>query len=224
MGRTILALVGGFAALAYGAAIIFPLVAPGSSSEAPPLRRNCLAIAGLTDGAPGILGSSTLTSSELLAWWEATDRGQPSRLSVGIDELIELYTSEADAEGVRADLAFAQAVLETGHFNNSDTSINNFAGIGHYDDADSGIEFPDAPTGVRAQIQLLKRYVLGNDTELAGKSVAPDAGASAVTWEELAGTWASDEAYWDSLSVVYANMLDHAGHEVRWAGDTVGCQ
>jgi len=31
--------------------------------------------------------------------------------------------------GYRGEWAFAQAILETGHFTNSDTGINNYAGI-----------------------------------------------------------------------------------------------
>jgi hypothetical protein len=58
-------------------------------------------------------------------------------------------------------------VLETGHFTNSDTAINNFAGIAHYDGAASGSAFRNPVIGVRAQIQLLKKYALGNDAPLA---------------------------------------------------------
>src|SRR5690606_14622530 len=101
---------------------------------------------------------SALTVSDLRAWWSSTGRGQPSRLGIAIDDLIALYVTEGDAEGVRGDMALAQAVLETGHFTNSDTAINNYAGIAHYDGAASGSAFRDPIIGVRAQIQLLKKY------------------------------------------------------------------
>jgi len=78
-------------------------------------------------------------------------------------------------------MAFAQAVLETGDFTNSDTAINNFAGIGHFDGTASGSPFPNPIIGVRAQIQLLKKLALGNDAPLANPDVAPGAGASAST-------------------------------------------
>ena len=82
---------------------------------------------------------------------------------VAIDDLLALYISEGAAEGVRGDMALAQAVLETGHFTNSDTSRHNYAGIAHYDGSASGTPFASPLVGVRAQIQLLKKYALGND-------------------------------------------------------------
>lgn len=108
-------------------------------------------------------------------------------------------------------MAFAQAVAETGHFTNSDTSINNFAGIAHYDHAASGSAFADPIIGVRAHIQLLKKYAAGNDAVLAHADVSPTAGAAATTWGGLAGTWATSPTYWTLLSDVYGSMLDAAG-------------
>lgn len=212
-GKVILVAAGGLATAAYGAALVLPLLSggPGTSSASPP--STCVPRVHPTDpaiGTPAILGDPTLTEAELVAWWETTDEGEPAHLGVDLDELVDLYLREARLEGVQGDLAFAQAVLETGYFSNTDTSINNFAGIGHYDDAASGIAFPDVATGVRAHIQLLKRYARGNDTQLARDEVAPEARASATTWDQLAGTWATDVTYWRSLSRLYAGMLAHA--------------
>ena len=191
--------VGGFTAL--------PILAVGIGASPP-----CGQIGEIADdGTPSILGPSALTVAELRAWWTSTGRGQPPRLGIAISDLIALYLSEGDAEGVRGDLALAQAVLETGYFTNSDTAINNFAGIAHYDGTASGSGFPDPIIGVRAQIQLLKKYALGNDASLANADVAPNAGASATTWGGLAGTWASDTNYWTSLSSVYESMRTYAG-------------
>jgi hypothetical protein len=133
-----------------------PILAIGVGGSSPP---GCGEIGEVADdGTPSILGPSALTVSDLRAWWNSTGRGQPARLGIAIEDLIALYVSEGDAEGVRGDMALAQAVLETGHFTNSDTAINNFAGIAHYDGAASGSAFADPIIGVRAQIQLLKKY------------------------------------------------------------------
>lgn len=198
---TCLITVGGFTAL--------PILAIGIGGASPP---GCLAAGEVADdGTPSIIGPSVLTVSDLRSWWASTGRGQPSRLGIDIGDLIALYLSEGEAEGVRGDLALAQAVLETGHFANSDTAINNFAGIAHYDDAASGSAFRDPVIGVRAQIQLLKKYALGNDAPLANVDVSPNAGETATTWGGLAGTWASAENYWTSLSSVYEAMRAQAG-------------
>jgi hypothetical protein len=197
---TVLTLVGGTSAL--------PILALASGGGSPP---GCAAVSEIADdGTPSILGPATLTVADLHAWWNRAGRGQPSRLAIDIDDLIAVYLGEADAEGVRGDLAFAQAVAETGHFTNSDTSSNNFAGIAHYDGTSSGQAFSDAVTGVRAHIQLLKKYAAGNDTGLAHVDVAPNTGASATTWGGLAGTWASSPTYWDLLDSIYGSMLAHA--------------
>ncbi len=162
------------------------------------------------DGTPGIVGPSTLTVADLGAWWDGTGRGQPPRLRIAVADLISLYVAEGDDEGVRGDLAFAQAVLETGYFTNRDTAINNYAGIAHYDNAASGSAFRDPIIGVRAQIQLLKKFALGNQAPLAKPDVGTRAGASATTWGGLAGTWATATNYWTALNAIYQTMLRQA--------------
>jgi hypothetical protein len=185
-----------------------PILAAAGGGASPP---GCGSLGDIADdGTPSILGPSTLTVADLRAWWQNTGKGQPSRLGIDIDDLIAIYLSEGDAEGVRGDLAFAQAVAETGYFTNTDTSINNFAGIAHYDHAASGAGFASPITGVRAQIQLLKRYAGGNDVDLAYADVSPNAGASASTWGGLAGTWASSTEYWTLLEGIFTSMLRFA--------------
>ena len=74
--------------------------------------------------------------------------------------------------------AFAQSIVETGYFGfrNSmvDPENNNFAGIGACDTCKHGFSFPDARTGVRAQMQLLRVYVdRVGDRGVAARSAAP---------------------------------------------------
>ncbi|HWL43133.1 MAG TPA: peptidoglycan DD-metalloendopeptidase family protein [Ilumatobacter sp.] len=165
----------------------------------------------VADGTPSILGPSTLTVAQLVHWWDAKRGAQPARLSVPIHDAIALYIAEATAEGVRGDLTFAQSIVETGWFTNTDTAINNFAGIGHYDGRATGYAYADARTGIRAQVQLLKKFAAGNDVELVNPSVGVKAGRHATTWGGLAGTWASATNYYDVIADVYRGMLAHAG-------------
>ena len=167
------------------------------------------------DGTPTIMGASTLTTAQIQEWWRGTGKGEPGRLTVPIDDLIAAYIAEGTAEGVRGDIAFAQAVHETGYFSSGDTSINNYAGIGHPDGAARGTAFPDAPTGVRAHIQLLKKFSGGNGVALANPDVAPGAGARASTFGQLGGTWASNRRYWPDVQSTYLRMsgLDAADSE-----------
>lgn len=197
-----------------GVVVVLPILAMGSGGLDRPT--NSCAAAGPSrsgDGSPTILGPSTLTLTELVDWWTSTDRGQPQALDLLVDDLLAMYLSEAEAEGVRGDLAIVQAVYETGWLTNGDTALNNFAGIGHYDHATSGDAFPDVATGVRAHVQLLKKYAAGNGGGLVQPDVAPDATGRASTWGELSGTWATSPDYWAGLSRIYDTILRHTGHD-----------
>lgn len=195
------------------ATLSIPFLAVGSGSSGMPACPLAPAPAGAAapDGTPTILGPSTLTVAELVAWWVTRKGTQPARLSVPIDDAIALYIAEADAEGVRGDLMLAQSIVETGWFTNTDTTINNFAGIGHYDDRASGFAYPDARSGIRAQVQLLKKFAAGNDVELVNPDLGVRAGRHAMTWGGLAGTWASATNYYDVIADVHGGMLTHAG-------------
>lgn len=188
-----------------------PILASGITDSSPNGACTPGQLTGSTDGSPSILGQSALTGEHLTAWWHETRRSQPRRLDVPVDDLIAMYLAEGHTEGVRGDIALAQAIHETGYFTSSDTSRNNFAGMAHPDGASSGRAFPDPRTGVRAHIQLLKKFATGNDVDLAHADVAPNAGASARTWSELAGTWATDPDYWTAISRIYDGMVRLAG-------------
>jgi murein DD-endopeptidase MepM/ murein hydrolase activator NlpD len=155
-----------------------------------------------------LLGPPLTTADRIVAWWGR--RGEPARLGVSVPRLVDLYYAEGTAEGVRPELALAQAVHETGHFTSSDTAINNFAGIGHPDGAGSGRRFGSPELGVRAHVQLLRAYAEGNEVEFATERVAPQAGARAATLLELTGTWATDPNYATKVATVLATMVGGA--------------
>ena len=200
----------GLATCLIGAVIGLPLLAMGAGAVDDPAD-TCLGT--LAPGSTPVERAANLTAAQLVAWWDATSRGQPPRLGLPVNDVIALYLAEADAEGVRGDVALAQAVHETGWFTSSDTARNNFAGIGHPDGRSAGDAFPDVATGVRAHVQLLKKYVAGNDTPLAHPDVAPTADARVDTWEQLTGTWATDPGYWTAISNLYQTMLADAGED-----------
>lgn len=73
----------------------------------------------------------------------------------------QIYMEECAAEGVKAEVAFCQAMNETGFLKfGGQVSITqyNFAGMGATDDGAAGASFPNVRTGVRAQVQHLKGY------------------------------------------------------------------
>ena len=75
--------------------------------------------------------------------------------------LPEIYLSEGAKEGIRGDLAFAQALHETNFFKFGGDVLpqqNNFAGLGTTGNGVRGHSFATPQLGVRAQIQHLKAY------------------------------------------------------------------
>lgn len=170
----------------------------------------------MADGSLSIAGPNTLTQIQIRRWWGT--RGN-ARINGTIDQLIAAYLSEGHDQGIRGDVAFAQAVKETGYFTNSDTARNNYAGIGHYNNAPAGFDFADVEMGVRAQIQLLAKIVHGNNFLLTYANVAPRwAGPSATTWSGLDGHWAvPGVGYGNSVVSLWTSM---AGGTVPVSGTT----
>ena len=89
--------------------------------------------------------------------------------------MVPLYLSEGEAEGVRGDIAFAQSCLETGNFGFSSSAVtleqNNFCGMGVTSNGKKGNSFDSPQMGIRAQVQHLKAYA--STKELAHPKVDP---------------------------------------------------
>ena len=140
-------------------------------------------------GETPIMGTSVATPDQLNALLLAGNSQAKDYLN-----LAEIYLEEGEKEGVRGDGAFCQSLIETGYFRfggDVQPGQHNYAGIG----ATGGIpgnSFPDARTGVRAQIQHLKAYA--STEPLAQKCVDPRYRyvykGCAPTFEQLAGKWA----------------------------------
>ncbi|QZY53745.1 glucosaminidase domain-containing protein [Crassaminicella profunda] len=79
------------------------------------------------------------------------------------DEMVTYYLQEGEIEGIRGDIAFAQALLETGFFKFGGLVLpeqNNYAGLGATNTTKKGraASFVSPQIGVRAHIQHLKGY------------------------------------------------------------------
>lgn len=120
----------------------------------------------IADGQYPIMGESAVTVEDMVEYYQSSGETYPSEeLSEGgadsIETFCQMYYDEAEAEGVRAEVAFAQTMKETGFLQyGGDASIEqfNFAGLGTTGNGVPGNSFPDVRTGIRAQIQHLKAY------------------------------------------------------------------
>lgn len=162
-----------------------------------------------------IMGATCRTAEEMEALYtqSATFPSYYEARGVDLETFVEMYIEEAEAEGVRAEVAFSQMLIETGYLQYGgqvDISQFNFAGIGATDGgaggADFATEYGDNATGIRmgirAQIQHLKAYAstedLNNDCvdprfSLVTRNKAPKIGDLGN------GNWASDTAYASKL-------------------------
>lgn len=166
-----------------------------------------------------ILGPTRMSAEGLVTSYEAV--GHEPRLTVPLTELAQIFVEEGERYGVRADIAWAQSIVETGWFRypaNGQVRVadNNFAGIGAYDGGVRGFQYPDARAGVRAQIQLLAQYADGDALDSFPDEPLVKAPAfvrgSVSTWREMGnGKWASSTRYSESVLRIYAEMVEEAG-------------
>ena len=185
-----------------------PLPAPGPAPSAP-----------APSGTVAVMGPARLTGAQLAAWFlgRSPQPGGAYGATVPLAVLAQLYVEEGAAEGVAGDIAFVQGILETGWYRFGGSvpgSMNNFAGIGATDTNPAPANFPDARTGVRAQIQHLRAYgdpgasvcavpPLHNpcvDPRFA--LVAPK--GKAPTWNRMGnGNWATSPTYAANILRLY---------------------
>jgi hypothetical protein len=173
-----------------------------------------------TSASSPILGPSRLAPNQLAAF--VLMRGYKPRITVPIEELATYYIEEGNRYGIRGDVAWAQSILETAGFHLPDYGQvaggdNNFAGIGACDSCKHGFTFPDARTGVRAQMQLLRTYVdpeyskeNSPDPVLLGGSLTLGFRGKVQTWWDLWGTWATGALYGERVYNLYLQMVEFA--------------
>lgn len=133
------------------------------------------------------------------------------------EQIVDLYYQEAGREGLRWDVVFCQALLETGFFHFGGTVVpaqNNFCGLGTTSATVQGAWFPTPRDGVRAHVQHLMayttdrlpqtpvidpRYYLVYKTKLQNHSFY-------TTWSQLNGKWATGSYYAEKILNLHEQM------------------
>jgi hypothetical protein len=175
------------------------------------LDRALAAVAGPATSGLSILGGSALSAPQLAGWFQS--QGFADYTSAPIGDLAAWYIQAGANEGIRGDVAFAQAVLETAGFSSPDAiQLSNFAGIGHCDSCSSGWSFPGPYYGVIGHVELLRIFAAGSVSG-AYPSMVPSHEISArccSTVESLTGVWATDPTYGQQILEIYSQMLSYA--------------
>ena len=118
----------------------------------------------INDGFYRIMGKTSVTVSQMVSFYKDNAKvSYPySKTDVPtINDFCKIYIEECEAEGVKAEVAFAQAMMETAFLRfggDVDKDQYNFAGLGAVGNGVKGESFPDIRTGIRAQVQHLKAY------------------------------------------------------------------
>lgn len=138
-------------------------------------------------------------------------------LTVSPRQLVAYYYEEAAREGIRPDVAFAQALHETGNFRYGGDVVplqNNYCGLGTTGGGVKGVWFATAQIGVRAQIQHLVAYasIRRPVTDIVDPryELVRSSGnfAQAVSWTDLNGRWAvPGTTYGQKIMTIHQRIL-----------------
>ena len=113
-----------------------------------------------------IAKNSEVTVQQLIGYYKKSGKQYPGDAlgkggAADIEIFCKIYMEEALAEGIAVEVAFGQAMLETGWLQyGGDIKIDqfNFAGLGAVGGGAAGATFKNVREGVRAHIQHLKCY------------------------------------------------------------------
>lgn len=166
-----------------------------------------------------IMGSSDVSIEQMTALFYASGHEYPAdiyspRGASTIEDFCQIVYEESAAEGVKAEVLFSQAMVETGwlQFGGSVRAEQcNFGGLGAVSNSVAGASFPNVRIGLRAQVQHLKAYAsndpLNNSCvdprfQFVKRDIAP-------TVEDLNGRWAvPGTGYGQSITSLVERMLN----------------
>lgn len=139
-------------------------------------------------------------------------------LAVSAEEIVAYYYEEGTREGIRPDVAFAQALKETGFFSYGGDVIpeqNNYCGLGTTGGGVRGEFFATPQMGVRAHIQHLLAYsstrrpltpVIDPRYDLVRQAYGS---RTLGDWQDLNGRWAVPGRYYgqEILSMFHSILM-----------------
>ncbi len=173
------------------------------------------------DGTP-IMGTSTISAESMARLFVSTGHTYPSEVysqrgASSITEFCNQVILAASSEGVRPEVVFAQAMLETGwlQFGGSVSADQcNFAGLGATGPQVGGARFDNVYQGLLAQSQHLKGYAvrmpLNNVCVDPRYQIIVDRGYLGIApcLEDLNGLWAvPGDGYGQRIAAIINRMI-----------------
>lgn len=182
----------------------------------------CYKLSQSTDSLYEISGTSSTSVAQMTAYYNA-NATYPSFYQTSdaptIEAFCTMYLEECAAEGIKAEVAFCQAMKETGFLRYGgavNISQYNFAGIGATDNGGTPATFGSVREGIRAQVQHLKAYAsteaLVNTCvdprfNLVTRGTAPYVEWLGIQENPYGKGWASAVRYGYSLRLDYIEKL-----------------
>ncbi|UII57100.1 N-acetylmuramoyl-L-alanine amidase [Cytobacillus spongiae] len=144
-------------------------------------------------------------------------------INMNAPRLGEYYVSYGDLYGIRGDIAYAQALLETNFFQFNGLvkeNQNNFAGLGAIGSGSPGASFQSPEEGVHAQIQHLYAYATTKNLPAGLRLIDPRfklvSRGSANAWTDLNGKWAVPGTnYGESILAIYRRMVNFTIEQIK---------
>ncbi len=160
-----------------------------------------------------IMGTSALKPQQMADYVKTKNPKNVRLHGTTVEELAKLFIILGAKEGVRGDVAFAQALKETGYFRYGGDVLpkqHNYSGIGTTGKGVKGHFFRSPHQGVLAQIQHLKAYASKdnlNSTRVDPRFHYVKRG-SATTWPALHRKWAMQPSgnYGNEILFIYKEM------------------
>jgi len=141
-------------------------------------------------------------------------------------KIAEAYALIGAKYGIRSDIAFCQAIVETGWFKFSDgTAVkpeqHNYCGLGVTSKGEIGVSFETIEKGITAHIQHLFAYanaqplpfnelIIDPRFKYVQRGIAP-------YWEDLNNRWAMNSRYSDLILKIYNDLLKFQIDEIAIA-------
>lgn len=130
-------------------------------------------------------------------------------------EIAEAYIEVGERYGIRGDIAFCQAILETGWFRfDRGTAVkpshHNYCGLGVVKLGVTGAIFDTIEEGVTAHIQHLYAYASKADLPEGEKLLDPRFGhirrGTAQEWSDLNNRWAMNSLYGSKILKIFSSL------------------
>lgn len=162
-----------------------------------------------------IMGKATATKEQCVKY--LLRHNPKPAIMVSPEKLVDFYYEEAQREGIKPDIAFAQALHETGYFRYGGLVVaqqNNYCGLGSVGASAKGAWFPNSQIGVRAHIQ----HILAYSSKTPPKTSIVDPRYRLVTttknfgkaknWTDLNGVWAiPGRDYGEKILKIHRDIL-----------------